>query len=62
MICYVCQIVFNSTGTEVELGEEEGAEHENNNVNRSLHISIIQNDSEQNPRFAIPARPSQFGS
>ncbi|WOH08498.1 hypothetical protein DCAR_0727939 [Daucus carota subsp. sativus] len=54
--------VVASTGTEVELGEEEEAEHENNAVNRSLQISTIQNDAEQNPSFAIPATPSQFGS
>lgn len=51
---------FTSTGTEVELEEEE-AKHENSTVSSSLQITTIQNDAEQNPSFAIPATPLQFG-
>ncbi|KAK1390558.1 CRC domain-containing protein [Heracleum sosnowskyi] len=61
--CEGCKNAFGrKDGTEVELGEEEEAKHENNAVNSSLQIITIQNDAEQNSSFAIPATPLQFGS
>ncbi|KAL8121767.1 hypothetical protein AgCh_018493 [Apium graveolens] len=61
--CEGCKNAFGKKdGTEVELEEEEEAKNENGTVNSSLQITTIQNDAEQNPSFAIPATPLQFGS
>lgn len=61
MVPCLSDIGSTSTGTVVELEEEQEVDEcERSVVDRSLQITTIQNDAEQNTTFALPTTPLRF--